>query len=148
MSYRRARSPQDPRLDLQESLAKLPSSLLILCRLRGEYHTDFGAIRVPARRLRKAATVPAVSRGLHQLSGCHTVPGGGGPGTEDGSAGMPGLLHVGCLPEYAGRLPLPREQGKKAPHLSLLCTHIHPISRSELRLGEMNASLTSLPQNV
>lgn len=46
------------------------------------------------------------------------MPGGRGPGTEDGSAGMPGLLHAGGLPEYAGGLPLPREQGKKAPHFS------------------------------
>lgn len=43
------------------------------------------------------------------------MPGGGGPGTEDGSAGLPDLLHAGGLPEYAGCLPLPREQGKAGP---------------------------------
>lgn len=36
-------------------------------------------------------------------------------------------------------------KARKPP--SLLCTHIQPISTRELSLGEMNASLASLPQN-
>lgn len=63
------------------------------------------------------------------------MPGGGGPSTEDGSAGLPGLLHAGCLPEYAGRLPLPQEQGKKAPYLSSMYTS-NPSQIKRQVLGE------------
>lgn len=75
----------------------------------------------------------AMSRGLHQLHRCHTMPGRGSPGTAGSSAGLPGLLHAGRLPEHAGLLPLPQQQGKEGP-ASLSCTHILPIPRADVGL--------------
>lgn len=73
------------------------------------------------------------------------MPGGGGPGTEDGSAGLPDLLHAGGLPEYAGCLPLPREQGKAVP--PFFCAPPTASTR-ELSLGRRGANLASTPECV
>lgn len=59
------------------------------------------------------------------------MPGRGGPGTAGSSAGLSGLLHAGCLPEHAGLLPLPLEQGKEGPD-SLFCTRILPVPNADL----------------
>lgn len=99
---------------------------LFLYRVGGECCPAYQAIWIPTRQLWETAEVPAMCRGLYQLHGCHTLPSGGGPSTAGSSDGLPGLLHAGCLPEHAGLLPLPPEQGKEGP-TSPSCTHVLSI---------------------
>lgn len=70
------------------------------------------AVRLPPRQLWATSAVSAMCRGLHQLRGRHTVPGGGGPGTAGCRAGLSILLHASCLPGHGTVLPLPPKQGK------------------------------------
>lgn len=92
-----------------------PCTHLVFYRVRRECRPAYWAIRVPSGQLWEAAAVPAMCRGLHQLRGCHAVPGGGSSGAAGRGPGLPGLLHAGRLPEHAGLLPLPPKQGKQGP---------------------------------
>lgn len=103
-----------------------PSTHLVHYRLRGGCCPASWAIWVPSRQPWEAVALPAMCRGLCQLPGCHAVPGGGSPHTEGSGAGLSDVLHAGRLPEHAGLLSLPPEQGKQGP-TSPFSAHILPI---------------------
>lgn len=76
------------------------------------------------------AGVPTLPRGMRQLRGRHPLPDPGGPGAAGGHPVLPGLLHAGRVPQHAGLLPLPQEQGKR--HLGCArtprCCSSRPVS--------------------
>lgn len=64
------------------------------------------------------AGMPALPPGMCHLRGRRALPDPGGPGAAGGRPLLPGLLHVGRLPQHAHLLPLPTEQGKADPRSS------------------------------
>ena len=54
------------------------------------------------------------------------MPGRGSPHTEGSGAGLSDVLYAGRLPEHAGLLSLPPEQGKQGP-TPLFSAHVLPI---------------------
>lgn len=54
------------------------------------------------------------------------MPGGGSPRAAGSGAGLSDVLHAGRLPEHAGLLSLPPDQGEEGP-TSLFYTRVLPI---------------------